>query len=415
MAVPRRTRFGDNMGALEAQNTAVVTALQTLGRFDFRGRRLLPLVRELVLPYLEDPFSRIRKAAAVTCCQLVVSNLERTPSTSGRADSTTTPAQLLKSPTQAFLGSMNAMSSSFTGKSGSRRLALWHRALIFDILLRLARSAIADSDANIRFTVHQCLFNASPPTPVRSSVTTTPLQIGKAAPTLTMSMSRATSTGGGGHLSARSVGSGVLGTPMHHGMTVSSPSDRKGARSGGLHQSHSTMSLLNQAVNTQSSTSLSGLANSGMFTPRESDLALDRRTSGGNTDGMGSPGGASADVMSKESPRDGSADGLTGTASPTALDRFLCQQEVLSILLVGLNDENDAVREVSVSLVGRLTMRNPAAALPPLRKMLIQTLSELKQYDHATEVDILDHEQSIKLLGTLDCAYMALLVLCALF
>ena len=47
-----------------------------------------------------------------------------------------------------------------------------------------------------------------------------------------------------------------------------------------------------------------------------------------------------------------------------------------------LNDENPEVRLIAIRLVGRLAHRNPAYALPALRRHLLQLLAEL---DHSTE------------------------------
>jgi phosphatidylinositol kinase/protein kinase (PI-3 family) len=80
-----------------------------------------------------------------------------------------------------------------------------------------------------------------------------------------------------------------------------------------------------------------------------------------------------------------------------SLDVYLAQRSLLSILFVALNDEDFAVRERAITLLGRLSRRNPAFVLPYLRKLLIQLLAELKQFD----ADTLNQEQSAKLLGHL--------------
>lgn len=49
----------------------VILALTTLGSFDFRGHSLHELIRECAVLYLEDEVIEIRKAASLTCCQLL--------------------------------------------------------------------------------------------------------------------------------------------------------------------------------------------------------------------------------------------------------------------------------------------------------------------------------------------------------
>ena len=47
-------------------------ALHTLGSFDFRGHTLNEFVRDVALPYVQNYNAEIRKAAALTCCQIYV-------------------------------------------------------------------------------------------------------------------------------------------------------------------------------------------------------------------------------------------------------------------------------------------------------------------------------------------------------
>ncbi|TPX38402.1 hypothetical protein SeMB42_g06762 [Synchytrium endobioticum] len=49
----------------------IILALTTLGSFDFMGHVLNEMVRDCAAPYLEDDDAEVRKAAAVTCCQLL--------------------------------------------------------------------------------------------------------------------------------------------------------------------------------------------------------------------------------------------------------------------------------------------------------------------------------------------------------
>ncbi|ACO68161.1 target of rapamycin kinase [Micromonas commoda] len=63
-------------------------------------------------------------------------------------------------------------------------------------------------------------------------------------------------------------------------------------------------------------------------------------------------------------------------------DSHLGQADALRALFVTLNDENPEVRLIAIRLVGRLAPRNPAYALPALRRHLLQLLAEL---EHSTE------------------------------
>lgn len=53
-------------------NETIVLALATLGSFDFSNHVLNEFVRDCIVNYLDDDLPEIRKAAAVTCCQLFV-------------------------------------------------------------------------------------------------------------------------------------------------------------------------------------------------------------------------------------------------------------------------------------------------------------------------------------------------------
>ncbi len=75
----------------------------------------------------------------------------------------------------------------------------------------------------------------------------------------------------------------------------------------------------------------------------------------------------------------------------------LAEHDVMQTLAVALNDEVVRVREVAISLLGRLAVRNPASVMPAMRKTLIQLLSELKQHSAGSQ----DQEQSASLLGHL--------------
>jgi phosphatidylinositol kinase/protein kinase (PI-3 family) len=58
-------------------------------------------------------------------------------------------------------------------------------------------------------------------------------------------------------------------------------------------------------------------------------------------------------------------------------DHHLAQAENLRSLFIALNDEVFEIRELAITTIGRLTIRNPAYVMPSLRKTLIQLLTEL--------------------------------------
>jgi FKBP12-rapamycin complex-associated protein len=60
------------------------------------------------------------------------------------------------------------------------------------------------------------------------------------------------------------------------------------------------------------------------------------------------------------------------------LDSYLAQPENVRTLFIALNDEAFVIRELAVSIIGRLNVRNPAFVMPSLRKTLIQLLTELE-------------------------------------
>jgi FKBP12-rapamycin complex-associated protein len=77
-------------------------------------------------------------------------------------------------------------------------------------------------------------------------------------------------------------------------------------------------------------------------------------------------------------------------------DRHLAKSENIRTLFFALNDEHFAIREVAVSIIGRLARLNPAYIIPSLRKTLIQMLTELEFSDVARS-----KEESAKLLSLL--------------
>ncbi|RKF72543.1 Serine/threonine-protein kinase tor2 [Golovinomyces cichoracearum] len=77
-------------------------------------------------------------------------------------------------------------------------------------------------------------------------------------------------------------------------------------------------------------------------------------------------------------------------------DRHLAKAENIRTLFFALHDEVFAVREIAITIIGRLTHVNPAYVIPSLRKVLIQMLTELEFSDIAR-----NKEESAKLLSLL--------------
>jgi FKBP12-rapamycin complex-associated protein len=77
-------------------------------------------------------------------------------------------------------------------------------------------------------------------------------------------------------------------------------------------------------------------------------------------------------------------------------DQHLAKAENIRTLFFALHDEQFAVREVAVSIIGRLARHNPAYVIPQLRKTVIQMLTELEYTDVARS-----KEESSKLLSLL--------------
>jgi FKBP12-rapamycin complex-associated protein len=59
-------------------------------------------------------------------------------------------------------------------------------------------------------------------------------------------------------------------------------------------------------------------------------------------------------------------------------DRHLAQADNVRTLFIALNDEVFAIREIAITIIGRLTAYNPAYVMPSLRKTLIQLLTDLE-------------------------------------
>jgi len=77
-------------------------------------------------------------------------------------------------------------------------------------------------------------------------------------------------------------------------------------------------------------------------------------------------------------------------------DNYLSISENVKMLFIALNDEHYEIRELAVSIIGRLSTKNPAYVYPSLRKTLLQLLTEL-QYSE----DVRSKEESARMLGCL--------------
>ncbi|KAI9656704.1 MAG: phosphatidylinositol kinase- protein kinase tor1 [Trizodia sp. TS-e1964] len=85
-------------------------------------------------------------------------------------------------------------------------------------------------------------------------------------------------------------------------------------------------------------------------------------------------------------------------------DSHLAKPENVRSLFLALNDENFAIREAAITIIGRLTHVNPAYVMPSLRKTLIQLLTEL-EYSNVPR----NKEESAKLLSLLVAASQKLI------
>ena len=63
--------------------------------------------------------------------------------------------------------------------------------------------------------------------------------------------------------------------------------------------------------------------------------------------------------------------------STTEFDPFLATPNCVQSLVLAVNDGDELVTQIAIKLVGRLSQLNPAYTLPPLRKVLLQLLTEL--------------------------------------
>eukprot|EP01119_Soliformovum_irregulare_P016010 TRINITY_DN4594_c0_g1_i2.p1 TRINITY_DN4594_c0_g1~~TRINITY_DN4594_c0_g1_i2.p1 ORF type:complete len:2365 (-),score=692.80 TRINITY_DN4594_c0_g1_i2:62-7156(-) len=80
----------------------------------------------------------------------------------------------------------------------------------------------------------------------------------------------------------------------------------------------------------------------------------------------------------------------------TPFDNYLAQPENLSSLFLALNDEVFGVRELAITVIGRITSRNPAYVMPSIRKTLLQLMGDLEMGGDRTK-----KEESARLLSQL--------------
>jgi FKBP12-rapamycin complex-associated protein len=64
-------------------------------------------------------------------------------------------------------------------------------------------------------------------------------------------------------------------------------------------------------------------------------------------------------------------------------DKHLSQAEDIRCLFIALNDEVFHNRELAIGIIGRLSVLNPAYVMPPLRKSLINLITELEYSTNA--------------------------------
>ncbi|GMM52375.1 phosphatidylinositol kinase-related protein kinase [Starmerella bacillaris] len=83
-------------------------------------------------------------------------------------------------------------------------------------------------------------------------------------------------------------------------------------------------------------------------------------------------------------------------ALDSRLDAHLSQPESVRVLLICTNDESFAVRLVSIGILGRLCQVNPAYVAPPLRRSMIELLTDLEYSTNSR-----GREESARLLGAL--------------
>ncbi|KAL4860725.1 hypothetical protein BDV12DRAFT_90500 [Aspergillus spectabilis] len=73
VCLPPMSSFAKDFGAHDSHSDSeIALALHTLGSFDFSGQILNEFVRDVAINYVENDNPKIRKASALTCCQLLV-------------------------------------------------------------------------------------------------------------------------------------------------------------------------------------------------------------------------------------------------------------------------------------------------------------------------------------------------------
>ena len=82
------------------------------------------------------------------------------------------------------------------------------------------------------------------------------------------------------------------------------------------------------------------------------------------------------------------------TALDTRFDKHLAKPENVRSLFLAINDADFEVREAAIVIVGRLTGVNPAHVFPPLRKLLVNLIMEVKNSS-----DPKTQEDAAKLIG----------------
>ena len=83
------------------------------------------------------------------------------------------------------------------------------------------------------------------------------------------------------------------------------------------------------------------------------------------------------------------------TSLVSRFDKHLARAENIRSLFLALHDEVFMNREAAMSIIGRLTAVNPAYVFPPLRKVLIQLLTELETHQSSCYL-VLEIDQALR-------------------
>ena len=89
---------------------------------------------------------------------------------------------------------------------------------------------------------------------------------------------------------------------------------------------------------------------------------------------------------------------LNALDQDSAFDKLVSLPENLNILFLCVRDERAEIRELSASMISRLSASNSAYILPFIRKILMQLLTEVDVYP-----DVGQREKSVRLMGHLLC------------